>query len=155
MTKELVEKLISKPKMATKLLNKPPFRFLHDIVREIQTVTGFPSGLFTPEELVSSNVKDKASKIAFLAKIISALSFTVDRPLFARPEKIVAGLEPEATNVFLQTLACVATVEDSSSLSKQAIQRVLNGELLRPESSTSDARSNTSTPKQVEPGTFV
>ena len=56
-TQQLLGSLITKPKLAPKLLNKPPFRFIHDIVTNLMQSTGFPVGLFNEQELVSDNVK--------------------------------------------------------------------------------------------------
>jgi TRAF3-interacting protein 1 len=55
--------LVKKPKLTDKLLSKPPFRFLHDVISEVQRNTGFAPGLFTDDELVADNVKDKDSKV--------------------------------------------------------------------------------------------
>jgi TRAF3-interacting protein 1 len=37
--------VIQRPKMTEKLLTKPPFRFLHDIVSNCSKATGFPSAV--------------------------------------------------------------------------------------------------------------
>ena len=66
---------------------------------------GFPgSDILTDFDLDSANFKDKESKVAYLTKIINAVSAVVG-PLQVKPLKIVAGLEPENTNVLLQGLA--------------------------------------------------
>lgn len=125
-TRELFGPLISKPKLSDKLLNKPPFRFLHDIVTNVMKATDFAQGLYLEEELDSSNIKEKAAKIEFLTKIITCVSFCIGQEIDIRPAKIVAGLEPENTNLFLQHLARCATSNDIDV--QAAVQRTLNGE---------------------------
>lgn len=94
--------------------------------------TGFLDGLYTAEELDSNNVKDKDSKIAFLEKLIAAVSMyrckvsqisikyyqdkirlqciiivtetTSDINISVRPAKIVAGLEVNKTLELLRAL---------------------------------------------------
>lgn len=68
-SKNKISALISKPKMAEKLLSKPPFRFLHDLISAITTTTGFAEGLYTPEELDSGAIGEKNAKMAYLDKI--------------------------------------------------------------------------------------
>lgn len=124
-TQELLQSpdapLVRKPKLTENLLRKPPFRFLHDVICEIQRNTGFASALYTEFELNSSNVKDKDSKVNFLNKIIDTVAEVTGRPKAAKSLKVVAGLEPENTNAFLQQLAEAATTSDGSD----AVARVL------------------------------
>jgi len=44
-------KLFSKPPMSEKLLSRPPFKYIFDVVIALMKATHFPEGLFTPEEL--------------------------------------------------------------------------------------------------------
>ncbi|KAJ8934472.1 hypothetical protein NQ314_013347 [Rhamnusium bicolor] len=73
-TQKLLGKYVKKPPLTEKLLKKPPFRFLHDVVITIIKDTGFLKGLYSEGELKSENVKEKDSKIAFLNKLIDAVN---------------------------------------------------------------------------------
>ncbi|XP_041371645.1 TRAF3-interacting protein 1-like isoform X4 [Gigantopelta aegis] len=104
-TQDTLGKAIKKPPLTDKLLSKPPFRFLHDVFTSVIKTTGFMKGLFSEKELNSENIKDRDSKIAFLQKGIDFVSMVTGKSLAVRPQKIVAGSEPEKTNEFLQALA--------------------------------------------------
>ncbi|KAL3837210.1 hypothetical protein ACJMK2_022581 [Sinanodonta woodiana] len=104
-TQDTLGKIIKKPPLTDKLLAKPPFRFLHDIVTSVIKTTGFMKGLYAESELNSENVKDKDSKIAFLQKAVDLVSLVNNKTLSVKPQKVVAGHEPEKTNEFLQALA--------------------------------------------------
>ena len=69
-TKEKIGAIIQKPKMADKLLQKPPFRFLHDTFTALINQTKFGLGLLTDDEMDSSKVSEKTQKLAYLDKII-------------------------------------------------------------------------------------
>ncbi|GFN93344.1 traf3-interacting protein 1 [Plakobranchus ocellatus] len=104
-TQDTLGKLIKKPPLTEKLLGKPPFRFLHDVMTSVIKTTGFMQGLYSDTEMNSENVKDKDAKIAFLQKAIDMVGAVTGKSLSVKPVKIVAGHEPERTNEFLQLLA--------------------------------------------------
>uniref|UniRef100_A0A9L0R035 TRAF3-interacting protein 1 n=1 Tax=Equus caballus TaxID=9796 RepID=A0A9L0R035_HORSE len=108
-----------------KLLNKPPFRYLHDIITEVIRMTGFMKGLYTDAEMKSDNVKDKDAKISFLQKAIDVVVLVSGEPLSAKPARIVAGHEPERTNELLQRIGKCCLSKLSSD---DAVKRVLAGE---------------------------
>eukprot|EP00435_Cladocopium_sp_Y103_P006428 s2598_g2.t1 len=121
--------LITKPKMTEKYLKKPPFRFLHDIVMEVTKKTTFGQGLFTPEECDSGNLSDKQAKLDFLNKAISVTCFALGESIDVSANKIVAGLEPEKTNAWLQRLHAAATT-CAGEKSDAAVARVQSGEMV-------------------------
>ena len=123
-TQELLQPLIAKPKLADKLLAKPPFRFLHDIFTALTQSTGFAKGLYNDFELDSANIKEKNQKVNYLDKMIMCTSQALGgHEIDVRSAKIVAGLEPENTNIFLQELAKAAS--DSSLDWNKAVQKTL------------------------------
>ncbi|XP_066956425.1 TRAF3-interacting protein 1 isoform X3 [Macrobrachium rosenbergii] len=123
-TQEELGKYVKKPPLTDKLLSKPPFRFLHDIVNAVITGTGFLDGLFTDDELSSQNIKDKEAKVAFLQKCIDATSIATGETFSVRPSKIVAGQDVEKTNEWLQGLGRAISKKVDSS---EAVQQVLSG----------------------------
>uniref|UniRef100_A0A8C6D1Z3 TRAF3-interacting protein 1 n=1 Tax=Moschus moschiferus TaxID=68415 RepID=A0A8C6D1Z3_MOSMO len=124
-TQEALGKVIRRPPLTEKLLNKPPFRYLHDIITEVIRMTGFMKGLYTDVEMKSDNVKDKDAKISFLQKAIDVVVIVSGEPLLAKPARIVAGLEPERTNELLQRIGKCCL---SKLCSDEAVKRVLAGE---------------------------
>lgn len=94
-TQNTLGKFIKKPNLTEKLLRKPPFKFLHDIIvavsrsksnrrrlfvplnvlaLQVIKITGFFDGLYTDTELQTENVKDRDAKILFLQKAIDVIS---------------------------------------------------------------------------------
>lgn len=126
-TQETLGKLISKPKMTDKYLKKPPFRFLHDIVMEVTRATGFMQGLFTTEESDAGSLGDKQAKLDFLNKAINVTCFVLGEKIDVSANKIVAGLEADKTNAWLQKLAQAGST-CAGEKSDNAVQRVLAGE---------------------------
>ncbi|KAG5502514.1 hypothetical protein JIQ42_05395 [Leishmania sp. Namibia] len=116
--------VIQAPKLTEKLLSRPPFRYIHDIVMSFMKATGFPEGLFNADQLDSSRVADKKAKIQFLEQLIAAVEAATGTPIGVRPTKIVAGEEADKTNELLQQLAKCASL---SSAQKEAAVRKVRG----------------------------
>ncbi|XP_076284015.1 TRAF3-interacting protein 1-like [Lasioglossum baleicum] len=102
-TQDLLGKYFKKPPLTEKLLRKPPFRFLHDIVSAVIRETGFLDGLFT-EELNSENINNKEAKLAYLTKLIDVVKLATGANLTVRASKIISGQEPTKTNELLQAI---------------------------------------------------
>ncbi|XP_072198482.1 TRAF3-interacting protein 1 isoform X2 [Excalfactoria chinensis] len=124
-TQECLGQVIRKPPLTDRLLSKPPFRYLHDVITEVIRVTGFMKGLYTDFELKSDNVKDKDAKISFLQKAIDAVVMVTGEPLSVKPARVVAGHEPEKTNEFLQAIGKCCLNKLSSDA---AVKKILAGE---------------------------
>ena len=64
-TQETLGKYVKKPPLTEKLLNKPPFRFLHDVISAVIRDTGICTGLYNDTESKSENVKGLFSNKLF------------------------------------------------------------------------------------------
>ena len=125
-TKEVLRPLFAKPTLSTKLLEKPPFRFIHDIVVATLTATGFPKDFFTGFELDSSNFKEnKTAKVSFLDKLIHLVNVGNGSALDVSSSKIVAGLDALKTNELLVAFARLALNKDIDKT--ELIQHCLAG----------------------------
>lgn len=97
--------LITSPALTEKLLQRPPFRFIFDIVVSINQRFLAYDHLFTAEEQDVAQMDTKEKKIAYLEKLINFVALMLGRPIDVSAKKIVAGLEPEKTNAFLRDVA--------------------------------------------------
>lgn len=109
----------------------------------MQRTTGYAPDLFETHETSSANVKDKDAKVAYLTKIIACVAIDSGEPNpIARPLKIVAGLEPERTNAFLQALATCAAKGDG----RDAARRAKRGE------TAAEKKNSSETANRAPPG---
>jgi len=127
-TIKILKKTVKKTPLTPKLLGKPPFRYLHDLISEVIRNTGFAKDLYNDEEKQSTN-KDKEGKINYLTKMINVVGIITNQSLKVNPLKVVAGMEPDQTNIFLQLLgeSALTKVEES----KDVVKRVLAGETMK------------------------
>lgn len=109
-TKALFSNIITEPPLKEKYLKKPPPKFIFLLIKNTMEKTGFPKGLFTPEEetieYFSASVEHKKSiitKAIDITKIVTKTNFTIDI------KDILKGLEVEKTNTFLQYFYTAAT----------------------------------------------
>lgn len=127
-TQSLLGAIITRPKLTEKLLSKPPFRFLHDIVMEVIKATGFATGLYSPAEMDSANVAEKTQKMTFLEKIIKVVGIQLNTLVEAKPARIVAGMDAQNTNNWLQLLAVAArNLPDSRSAVRTVLDQLEGG----------------------------
>ena len=61
-TQDSLGKFVKKPPLTDKLLNKPPFRFLHDVISAVIRDTGILQGLYDATEMKSENVKGRKNQ---------------------------------------------------------------------------------------------
>ena len=128
----VLQPMFVRPKLRSRLMKKPPFRFLHDIIFSIikSTNHNFPSSLlFTDAELDSSTFKnDKEAKIQFLDKIIAFVNASREVPIEVESKHIVAGVKAAATLNLLVAFGELATQDDIGHAS--IIQSVMRTEIV-------------------------
>ncbi|KAJ3098196.1 TRAF3-interacting protein 1 [Phlyctochytrium planicorne] len=124
-TIDIMGRIIKKPPLTAKLLSKPPFRYLHDMFTEIIKSTAFAAGLYDDNEMNSENVKEKDAKVAYLLKMIDCVGISTGVEVKANPLKIVAGMDVEETNAFLQLLGKAILKKVDTS---EVVKRVRAGE---------------------------
>merc|ERR1719159_983341 len=70
---------------------------------------------------------DKDEKLQFIIQVIALVGIALDDVLDVNPIKVVCGLEPDKTNLLLQSLHAAATTQAHKS--EDAVARVLAGEV--------------------------
>jgi TRAF3-interacting protein 1 len=84
----------------------------------------FKVGLYVGDELKSDYYSEKDRKITYLTKIITLAEMMDGNKIPAKPQKIIAGLEPEFTNAMLQLIHRCAT---SGQPSDPYVKKILSG----------------------------
>ncbi|KAJ3046803.1 TRAF3-interacting protein 1, partial [Rhizophlyctis rosea] len=142
---DLLSRIIknNKPPLTAKLLAKPPFRYLHDVISEVIRVSGYASGLYSEVEMNSENVKDKDAKLAYLTKLMDVVGMSTGVFVRMQPAKVIAGLEPEETNAFLQLFAKAVLKKVDTT---EVVKRVLAGEHQQPKKAAPAAGEKATAP---------
>ncbi|CBH18528.1 Microtubule-binding protein MIP-T3, putative [Trypanosoma equiperdum] len=96
---------LGNPELTPKLLKRPPFRFIHDIVTSINARFAAYDHIFRPDQLDASCIDSKEKKIEYLTTLVEYISSLLGKKVDVNVKKIVSGSEPERTNTFLQCLA--------------------------------------------------
>lgn len=125
----VLQPMFAKPQLKDNLLQKPPFRFVHDVVSGVTKGTGFAHGLYDDrKDLTDSKaIKEKQAKLDYLERIILCVGNYHGRVCDVRANKVVAGLEPERTCSFFLDLAAAANA-CTPETSAAAVRRTLAGE---------------------------
>ena len=124
-TGKMFGSLIQKPKMTEKLLKKPPPKYIYDIILNTMSKTGFPKGLFTPEEEDHKYFESDAHhKLDILQKAIDITKIVMNENFEIKCTNILKGEQPEKTNYFLQMFYKAATNgKDNSALIQKYLEK--------------------------------
>ncbi|CAG9809458.1 unnamed protein product [Chironomus riparius] len=125
-TQDALGKYVKKPPLTDKLLRKPPFKFILDIVKAVIRDTHFLEDLYTDDELNAE--KDRDGKMKFLQKLIDVIKIVTQQDFQIKTSKVVAGLEADKTNELFQALAYAI---DNKLDSKEAVTAVKNGAIIQ------------------------
>jgi TRAF3-interacting protein 1 len=124
-TGKMFGSLISKPKMTEKLLKKPPPKYIYDIILNTMSKTGFPKGLYTPEEEDHKYFESDAHhKLEILQKAIDITKIVMNENFDIKCTNILKGEQPDKTNYFLQMFYKAATNgKDNSPLIQKYLEK--------------------------------
>lgn len=117
-TMAAVSNITSKPKMREKLLKRPPFRFVKDIIYNVSKETKYMDNIFATDDVMSGKAfSNKASKQIFLQQAMDLVSEELGMNMPTQPKKVCAGVEVEKTRQFLQ-LFCYAAQRLEPTITK-------------------------------------
>jgi len=117
--------LIQTPALSTKLLARPPVRFIRDIFLSLRVQNKyFGYGLFTIKEL-KYDIRTQVGQLTFLVGLITFVTTCTENDILRRRIKvlnIVSGNDPVTTNLFLHDI-CAAFRPENSARWGHAVQR--------------------------------
>jgi TRAF3-interacting protein 1 len=153
-TGKLFSSLIQKPKMTEKLLKKPPPKYIYDIILNTMKATGFPKGLYTPEEEDHKYFESDAHhKLDILQKAIDITKIVMNENFDIKCTNILKGEQPEKTNYFLQLFYKAATNgKDNSALIQKYLEKKNKKEEKKAEPAMPSNFGNASKPKTEKIG---
>jgi TRAF3-interacting protein 1 len=142
--KAVLQPLFAKPALKDQLLEKPPFRFVHDVITAVTKATGFGGTLFADREdlLDAKAIKEKQDKLDFLDRVILFVGHIHGRPCDVKSGKIVAGLEPERTARFFVELGKAATASTPEARREAQDLAIAKEEPTRPAGRGADAKDD-------------
>lgn len=118
-TQRRLQPLVPGISVSEKIICRPTFRFLHDVIVYFhqQTRCFGGDGVFSAEDLDPTAAgAGKETKVAFLEKCVRAMEAQLRRPMSVNPKKVVAGADVEKTNAWI--LEMCALVEGTLSRSQ-------------------------------------
>jgi len=154
-TQQSLGQLIWTPKLTTRLLLRPPFRFLHDIITEVQRQTNWANDLYEPADTSPASMSTAHGKIRFLTMAADRVSASLGASVAFDAAEAVAGRGAHSTNEFLQLLALAATTDSQgrptrpvpAAVRPQPIQRqAVHDEPVSPEPERDDGGSGAADP---------
>eukprot|EP00892_Ulva_mutabilis_P005386 jgi/Ulvmu1/3219/UM015_0260.1 len=140
--------LVTKPHLKPDLLQKVPFKFLHDVITAILKKTNFAAGLYSDQHLDrkwEGFDKDKVGKDAnqnrrkFLSDMLMVVSHSLDEDIHCDVKEVLRGRNPEGANKLLQNLAKAAHIlqldgSEAVQVLKKRADGHVDAEAQRPES---------------------
>ena len=109
-TQELLSKIIKSPPLIERYLKRPSPEYIFTLFMNTMKVTGFPKGLFTPEEENVVYFMDNTNnQKKIINKVIDITSLATGTNLEIDYADILKGLKEEQTHIFLQNFYLAAT----------------------------------------------
>ncbi len=98
--------------LSNESLSRPPFKFIHNLVKIFVDQLNFADGLYDTDELEDIHTLSRQQKIRFIFKALVCVSLITNErvDLFVSPAKILSGQDVGATHLFLQCLSKAASV---------------------------------------------